>query len=385
MSEQRVNKALVIGGSLAGLFTATALRAVGWQVEVYERSPVALDHQDGGVVLLHEIVEALTFSGVQTPNALGVRSNHRTYLDAQGEIRHKQHALQMQTSWSALHRNLLDVLPKENYHLGKKLVSLDQRDDGVTAQFEDGTSAEGDLLIGADGGDSTVRGLMLPGVNPVYAGYVVWLGLAKECDLTSQAKDKLYEDFVFQQDPESMMLSYMVPGADGSTAEGERRFFWAWYLKAKAGAELDAVLTDNQGRRNESAIVPGAMAAQQDAKFRKVAEERINPAFLDLIQHTDDVFVMAIRDLKVRQMVFNRVTLIGDASFIPRPHTAGVTAKAAEHAMTLARLLASHPQVSEGLRLWEQIQLKEGSTMSAWGIDMGNRIMGIGEYEGLRK
>jgi 2-polyprenyl-6-methoxyphenol hydroxylase-like FAD-dependent oxidoreductase len=144
-------------------------------------------------------------------------------------------------------------------------------------------------------------------------------------------------------------------------------------------------LTDNNGRRNESAIVPGAMATEQDAKFRKVAEERINPAFLELIRHTDHVFVQAIRDLKVRQMVFDRVMLIGDAAFIPRPHTAGVTAKAAEHAMTLARMLASHPEMGEGLRLWEQIQLKEGSTMSAWGIDMGNRIMGIGEYEGLRK
>lgn len=385
MSEQRVNKALIIGGSLAGLFTATALRAVGWQVEVYERSSMALEHQDGGVVLLHEIVEALTFSGVQTPNALGVRSNHRTYLDAQGEIRHKQHALQMQTSWSALYSNLLAELPKEHYHLGKNLVGLEQQDNRVTAQFEDGTSAEGDLLIGADGGDSTVRGLMLPGVNPVYAGYVVWLGLVKESDLSPRAKDKLYEDFVFQQDPESMMLSFMVPGADGSTAEGERRYFWAWYRKAKAGAELDAILTDHKGRKNECAIVPGTLAAEQDAKFRKFAEANINPVFLELINHTDHVFLLAIRDLKVRQMVFDRVTLIGDASFIPRPHTAGVTAKAAEHAMTLARLLASHPEVSTGLRLWEQLQLKEGNTMSAWGIDMGNRIMGIGEYEGLRK
>lgn len=385
MSEQRVNKALIIGGSLAGLFTATALRAVGWQVEVYECSPLALEHQDGGVVLLHEIVEALTFSGVKTPNALGVRSNHRTYLDVLGDIRHQQQALQMQTSWSALYRNLLDIFPQEHYHLGKKLVGLEQQADGVTAQFEDGTSAQGDLLIGADGGDSTVRGLVLPNVKPVYAGYVVWIGLAKESDVSPQAKSKLYEDFVFQQDPESLMLSYMVPGADGSTAVGERRYFWAWYRKAKVGAELDAILTDNQGRKNECAIVPGALAVDQDAKFRKAAEALINPAFRELIQHTEHVCLLAIRDLKVRQMVFDRVTLIGDASFIPRPHTAGVTAKAAEHAMTLARLLASHSEISEGLRLWEQTQLKEGSTMSAWGIDMGNRIMGIGEYEGLRK
>jgi 2-polyprenyl-6-methoxyphenol hydroxylase-like FAD-dependent oxidoreductase len=385
MTEQRVHKALIIGGSLAGLFTATALRAIGWQVEVYERSWVALNHLDGGVVLLHDIIEALKFSGVDTADQLGVRSNFRTYLDQPGDIRHKQLAPQLQTSWNALYSNLLKVLPAENYHLGKQFVGVDQRDDGVTAHFEDGSSAEADLLIGADGGDSTVRGLVLPGVSPVYAGYVVWLGLAKEGDLPKEAKDQLHEDFVFQQDPESMMLAYMVPGADGSTVVGERRFFWAWYLKAAPGKELDAVLTDHHGHRNVSALAPGAMTKEQDAKFRKIAEERINPAFLELIRHTDDVFVQAIRDLKVRQMVFNRVMLIADAAFIPRPHTAGVIAKAAEYALSLARQLTQHPDMDEGLRRWEQHQLKEGTTMSAWGIDMGNRIMGIGEYAGLRK
>ncbi|MDB6146135.1 MAG: hypothetical protein JWP80_5179 [Pseudomonas sp.] len=385
MSDQRVFKAMIIGGSLAGLFTATALRAIGWQVEVYERSPAALDHQDGGVVLLHEVVEALEFSGVSAANELGVRSHCRTYLGREGDIRHKQQTPQSQTSWSALYTNLLKILPVENYHLGKQLVGFDQGDDGVTARFEDGTTAQGDLLVGADGGDSTVRGLVLAGVNPTYSGYVVWLGLANEADLSKEAKAPIYEDFVFQQDPESLMLAYMVPGADGSTAVGERRFFWAWYLKAAPGPELDAVLTDNKGRRNESGIPPGAMTKEQDAAFRKTAEERINPAFLELIRQTSQVFVQPIRDLKVRQMVFNRVMLIGDAAFIPRPHTAGVTAKAAENAMILARMLTHHPDMDEGLRRWEQHQLKEGTTMSAWGIDMGNRIMGIGEYAGLRK
>lgn len=162
-------------------------------------------------------------------------------------------------------------------------------------------------------------------------------------------------------------------------------FGWAWYLQAAPGAELDAVLTDNKGRRRVSAIPPGAMSEAQNAAFRKVAEKRINPAFLELIHLTQDVFVQAIRDLKVRQMVFKRVMLMGDAAFIPRSHTAGVTAKAVENAMTLARMLAQYPDMDEGLRRWEQIQLKEGTTMSAWGIDMGNRIMGIGEYAGLRK
>jgi 2-polyprenyl-6-methoxyphenol hydroxylase-like FAD-dependent oxidoreductase len=177
----------------------------------------------------------------------------------------------------------------------------------------------------------------------------------------------------------------MVPGVDGSTAIGERRFNWLWYLKAAPGAELDAVLTDNKGRRRENSISPGAMTKDQDAAFRKFAEERINPAFLELIHQTDEVFVQSILDLKVPKMVFNRVMLIGDAAFIPRPHTAGSTAKAAKNAVTLARVMADHFDIDEGLRLWEQNQLNEGIAMSDWGIDMGNRIMGIGKYAGVRR
>lgn len=119
------------------------------------------------------------------------------------------------------------------------------------------------------------------------------------------------------------------------------------------------------------------MSKQQDEALRKIAAERINPEFLELIHHTDEVFVQSILDLKVPRMVFDRVMLIDDAAFIPRPHTAGSTAKAAANAVTLAKVLANHADIDEGLRRWEMHQLNEGNTMSDWGIDMGKRIMGI--------
>jgi len=385
MSDQKIFKALIIGGSLGGLFTATALRAIGWQVDVYERSPATLDSRGGGIVLQQEVVEAFKFSGIKPTTALGVRSNNRTYLDRLGGVRHKQYAPQTQTSWNTLYSNLLNALPEDNYHRGKKLIGLEQRDDGVTANFEDGTTAVGDILIGADGGGSTVRNLVLPGINPTYSGYVVWRGLVNEVDLPAEAAEQIYEDFVFQQDPESLMLEYMVPGVDGSIAVGERRFNWLWYLKAAPGPELDAVLTDSKGRRRENSIPPGAMTKSQDEAFRTIAKEKINPAFLELIHQTDEVFVQSILDLKVPQMVFNRVMLVGDAAFIPRPHTAGSTAKAAANAVTLAKVLANHSDIDQGLRLWERHQLNEGNAMSDWGIDMGNRIMGIDKYTGVRK
>lgn len=377
MKSSDVPKALVIGGSLGGLFAATALRAIGWHVDIFERSPAAMDSRGGGIVLQADVLQHFRYAGIKPANALGVRSHDRLYLNRAGTVVHKEPMPQTQTSWNTLYNSLFSVFPAEHYHRGKTLVDLTQNEQRVIANFADGSSAEGDLLIGADGAGSTVRSLVLPGAQYTYSGYVVWRGLVDEDGLPDFAKAQLYEDFVFQQDPESLMLEYMVPGLNGSVNPGERRFNWLWYLKAAQGAALDAVLTDNNGHRRSHSIPPGALAAQQDAYLRDMGEQHANPAFRELIRQTKDIFVQAILDLKVPQMVFGRVLLTGDAAFVPRPHTAGSTAKAARNALSLARAIDDIGDIDKGLLVWQQLQLAEGKRMADWGVSMGDRIMGI--------
>lgn len=372
-------KALVIGGSLGGLFAATALRAVGWDVEVFERSPSELSSRGGGIVLQPEVIRAFSFAGVVPGGALGVRSHDRLYLDRSGAIRHRQHMPQTQTSWNTLYSALLGSFPMAHYHRDAQLTGVEQSDLGVRAMFADGRRAEGDLLIGADGANSTVRKLMLPEVSPTYAGYVVWRGLVEENRLPDAARPLLYENFVFQHDPGSMMLQYMVPGVDGSTTPGQRRFNWLWYLKAEPGAELDRVLTDRDGKRRSQSVPQGSLAAGQDSWIRQMGAAHANPAFQALIENTEDIFVQKIQDLKVPRMQFGRVLLTGDAAFIPRPHTAGSTAKAAADAVSLANAVAGAQQLDVALRTWQQDRLAQGVQMTQWGIDMGNRIMGIAQ------
>src|SRR5471030_952909 len=360
MSPDNARKALVIGGSLGGLFAATALRAIGWQVEVYERSPKAMDSRGGGIVLQSDVLQHLRFTGINPAKALGVRSHDRLYLDRLGAVLHQQPMPQTQTSWNTLYNTLLAGLPAEHYHQGMKLLDFTQHDKRVTARFEDGSSAEGDLLVGADGAGSTVRGLI------------------DESRLPEFATAQIYEDFVFQHDPESMMLEYMVPGIDGSTAPGERRFNWLWYLKAEAGAPLDKVLTDRDGQRRRYSIPPGALATEQEAWIRAQGEALANPAFRELIRQTEDIFVQAIIDFSVPRMVFDRVLLTGDAAFVPRPHTAGSTAKAAANALALAGALVGKTDLDAALQVWQRQQLVEGRRMGELGVRMGNEIMGIG-------
>jgi 2-polyprenyl-6-methoxyphenol hydroxylase-like FAD-dependent oxidoreductase len=59
MSSIGKHRAVVIGGSLGGLLTASTLRAAGWEVDVFETSPGQLDSRGGGVVLQPDVLDAL--------------------------------------------------------------------------------------------------------------------------------------------------------------------------------------------------------------------------------------------------------------------------------------------------------------------------------------
>ena len=378
MNGQIKPRALVIGGSLGGLFAATALRGSGWDVSVFERSPNDLDSRGGGIVLQPEVVAAINNAGIQRSGALGVLSRDRVYLDREGVVLHATRMPQTQTSWNTLYANLIKGVPEEDYHRGEKLVAFEQVGQHVVARFESGREEEGDLLIGADGGESTVRSILLPDLRPDYAGYVVWRGLVPEAELPKFAADQLVDKFVFQHDSESLMLQYLVPGATGSTNVGERRFNWLWYLKAESGPVLDDLLTDRNGVRRANSVPPGLLAPTQEAYLRAMAEKQANPAFRELVRSTKQIFVQAIMDLGVPKMVFGRVILLGDAAFVPRPHTAGSTAKAAANALALGAALRAAPRdIDAALMAWEDDQLVAGQHMSDWGVRTGDKLMAI--------
>ena len=370
--------ALIIGGSLAGLFTATTLRAAGWRVDVFERSPHELDSRGGGIVLQPDVLAAFRFAGIASPTALGVASGDRIYLDRDDRVVQRSFMPQTQTSWNTLYRTMLSALPADCVHRGETLLRVEQTDTGVRAHFASGDVAVGDLLVGADGGMSAVRSQLVPGLAPRYAGYVAWRGLAPEGRVSARAASTLSGTFAFQQGDGHMLLAYLVPGEDGSTAPGARRWNWVWYRPVDAQA-LPALMTDRQGRRHAFSLPPGATKDEDVAAIRADAATLLAPSFQDLVAATDELFVQAILDLQTPQMVFDRVVLAGDAAFIPRPHTAGSSAKAAADALTLAQAVQRAPAttLSAALNGWQTMRLRDGRDMTQWGMAIGNRIMGI--------
>jgi 2-polyprenyl-6-methoxyphenol hydroxylase-like FAD-dependent oxidoreductase len=110
-------RALIIGGSLGGLFAGNLLHQIGWDVDIFERSAHDLDSRGGGIVLQPEVVEVFRRAGVDIRSVdLGVRSEYRTVFRPDGSIQSKHFAPQTQTSWSLIYTTLKAACGDRNYH-----------------------------------------------------------------------------------------------------------------------------------------------------------------------------------------------------------------------------------------------------------------------------
>ncbi|KAA1014315.1 hypothetical protein FVF58_05450 [Paraburkholderia panacisoli] len=380
MKSRERQRAVVIGGSLGGLLSATTLRAAGWDVDMFETSSNQLESRGGGIVLQPDVLDALHFAGVALPDPPGVASGERIYLDREDNRVEQLFMPQMQTSWSLLYRAMRNALPAESMHMGETFVDFRMEGEQIVAQFESGRNERADLLIGADGIRSTLRRCLLPEIVPAYAGYVAWRGLVAEPDLPLRAAHTLRDRFTFQQGHEHSALAYLIPGEDDSTMVGERRWNWVWYRKY-SGEKLDKLLIDRHGVARPFSLPPGTTKGADVRQLRDDAKTLLAPTFRALVDATEEPFMQPIVDLRAPAMVFGRAVLIGDAAAVARPHTAGSTAKAAANAHALALALSSTwragSTIDSVLKRWENQQLQRGKLMTDLGVSLGNRLMSI--------
>ena len=378
MSDVSGPLAVVIGGSVGGLFTATSLRAAGWRVKVFEQSPNELDSRGGGIVLQAPIERAFAFGGVPVPHDAGVDSGDRIYLDAHDRIVQRMNMPQTQTAWNVIYTALKRALPAGVVHGGVSFERFEQEGDRVIAHFADGRVEPADLLVGADGGRSNVRAQLLPDARPAYAGYVAWRGLVDEHLLPAPVLDVLRDRFTFQQGDAHLFLTYLVPGRDGAIEPGKRRVNWVWYRRL-APASLPSLFLARDGTQRDGSLPPGAMRDDNRLELVDAGRRLLAPTLAALVDATPAPFAQAILDLSVERMAFGRAVLLGDAACLVRPHTAAGVAKAAENAVGLAEALRGvvhGPAFDAALAGWESRQLATNASLSDLGISLGTRIMG---------
>jgi 2-polyprenyl-6-methoxyphenol hydroxylase-like FAD-dependent oxidoreductase len=186
----RVRTALVVGGGIAGPATALALHKAGIEATVFEAHPTGaegigafLTLGSNGVAALRvlDAADPVLELGFPTPgitlrNAAGRRIGESvisvTLPDGTTSVTLKRPDLYRAMHEEAVRRGV----PVRH---GKRLVAARESAQGVRATFADGTTATGDVLVGADGIRSTVRRIVDPGAPaPRYAGLISTGGYA---------------------------------------------------------------------------------------------------------------------------------------------------------------------------------------------------------------
>src|SRR5882724_292471 len=130
----RGKRAVVIGGSMSGLFAGLQLRAHGFAVDIYERVDSELSGRGAGIVAQPAVPRAMRALDIGTAD-LGVEMTTRKILDAEGRVVCEAQCPQTLTAWERLYRILRDAFPAEHYHRGVGLKGFAQTIRSVAADL----------------------------------------------------------------------------------------------------------------------------------------------------------------------------------------------------------------------------------------------------------
>ncbi|MGZ5260247.1 MAG: FAD binding domain-containing protein [Burkholderiales bacterium] len=370
-------RALVIGGSLGGLFAANLLLRGGWDVHLFEHSREDLVGRGAGIITHPDLFACLARLGIAIDGSFGVDIPERIALDRSGRIIGTLALKQCLTTWGRLYELLTGAFPKDRYHLGHTLQRVDADSGGIAATFVNGVMARGELLIGADGIRSAVRAQLLPAARPRYAGYVAWRGLADERVLSHSTHADLFPKFAFSLAEREQMLGYPVAGFTRSTHVGERCYNFVWYRPADEHGALTALCTDVNGRQHDMAVPPPLIRPEIVEAVRRAADDLLAPQFSEVVRRAQQPFFQAIFDLESSRITFGRIALLGDAAFVARPHCGMGVTKAAGDAMMLADALrAADHDVPAALLKYESARHRFGAAVVAHGRHLGSYLEG---------
>ena len=364
-------RALVIGGSLGGLFAANMLSRIGWDVRVFERAESDLSGRGAGIGTHGELFDAMRRIGVTVDASMSIEVSGRICLDAKGAIEYEIPIIQYMSAWPRIYEPMKAALPSASYRSGMNFVRLEQDAAGVTAIFADGTRERGDILVGADGMRSSVRAQVLPEVEARYAGYIAWRGMVQERELAPATHAVMARTYTFGLPEGELILIYPVPGRNDDIRAGHRALNFVWYRPTDPIHALPDLSTDATGHCHGTSIPPPLIRPDVVARVKADARAKLAPQIAGLIEQTTQPFFQAVFDLESPRIAIGRVVLLGDAAFVARPHVGVGITKAALDAQCLADSISTESDLGAALERYATECQRFGARIVARGRQLG--------------
>lgn len=320
---------LVIGGGIAGCATALFLAKAGFRPQVFEAYP-DIRGIGGGLQIAPNGLAVLEVLGLaETLSARGTVCERAEFRDSRGRRLgglanrppangHPPVMMARASLQEALHDAALAAgIPVVH---GKRLAGYEEAGNAIIARFEDGTTARGDLLVGADGLHSRVRRVLLPdGPEPTYTGLTGTGGWVPPATLARAGLT----------DAGAMTL-FFGAGAFVGCAAAEQAGAPAgmWWSSLARHAPLDAATR-------------AALTGRAGLDATLAAGEGWNPLVRQILGETTGIIApIDIYDIaSLPRWWRGRAVLIGDAAHAVAPHSGQGASMALEDAITLARLL----------------------------------------------
>ncbi len=336
----------IAGAGIGGLTLAAALRRRGIEVRVLERAP-SIEPVGAGITVQANAMVALARLGLDAAvTAEGVALGEAAMLDPRGRalgapvdvgaLSGELGAPTIAIHRARLHRVLLEAAGSTAVSLGAAVVSYEPKGDRVCVRTTAGEEVV-DLLVGADGLHSAVRGEMIGDGEPRYAGYTSWRGVTRPCgiELANRATE-----------------AWGCGARFGLVPIGHGEIYWF------------AVAVEPAGGVDDSDVIAALRA--RFAGWHEPIDQVLAATDAARVVRTD------IRDRDpIRAWHAGRAVLLGDAAHPRTPNYGQGGCQAIEDAIVLDHALAAHADIEQALAAYEAARVARANA-----IVLGARRLG---------